>query len=666
MANSFDQFTGTGSQTDYVLSFPYLLQSHVKVYEDGVENTDFSFITSNTIQMDTAPALNVQVKITRETNQTNILTDFEDGTNLVENDLDTATLQNFYLIQEALDAIGLFGVANLATAGHILIGDGTDFINNAVTGDISLSTTGVTAIVAGAIVDADVNASAAIAYSKLNLTGAVLSADLAGSIDATKIADGTVTDTEFQYIGTLTSDVQTQINNIVAGAVGNTLDTDFRILDDGDNTKKIAFQASSITTGTTRTITMPDEDVTLGALKDEDDMSSNSAVHPASQQSIKAYVDSGTATMSNKTLTAPVINDPTFDVSVGNTANTNSSQGDNPITSFFYEVATCANAGDAVTLPTATAGLMVIIANNGANSCDVFPASGDSIDGESVNVAKALASGTNTVFICQDGTDWDTVSGGGGTTNATVDTMTGDGSTTTLALSESPGSVNNVMVFIDGVNQKPTTDYTLSGSTITFIVAPPNGTSVVAFSGTTSTIGTPSDGTVTNAKVAAGAAIATTKLGAGAIVQVQNSQSVAVGTTTNTCGNDDSLPLISETGSITTVSITPTNASNILIVTGTAFLSSAAGAGNYLVLGISNTDLDATNCVAAKMSYAALSTEPADITVVYKVVAGTTSSTTFDLRMSNNQNTTTVNGWSGGRILGGAATSSITVMEIQV
>src|SRR3990167_6478732 len=38
----------------------------------------------------------------------------------------------------------------------------------------------------------------------------------------------------------------------------------FQIVDNSDPTKKIAFQASGITTGTTRTVTMPDSDVTLG------------------------------------------------------------------------------------------------------------------------------------------------------------------------------------------------------------------------------------------------------------------------------------------------------------------------------------------------------------------------------------------------------------------
>jgi hypothetical protein len=58
------------------------------------------------------------------------------------------------------------------------------------TGNVSLTTV----IGTGAIVNADVNASAAIAYSKLNLGGTITSADLVdGTIVATDIADGTIT-----------------------------------------------------------------------------------------------------------------------------------------------------------------------------------------------------------------------------------------------------------------------------------------------------------------------------------------------------------------------------------------------------------------------------------------------------------------------------------------
>lgn len=72
------------------------------------------------------------------------------------------------------------------------------------------------------IVNADIKATAAIAYSKLNLTGNILNADINASaaIDASKIADGSVSSTEFQYLNGVTSAIQTQIDNKV-GLGGN-------------------------------------------------------------------------------------------------------------------------------------------------------------------------------------------------------------------------------------------------------------------------------------------------------------------------------------------------------------------------------------------------------------------------------------------------------------
>lgn len=54
------------------------------------------------------------------------------------------------------------------------------------------------------------------------------------------------------------------IDAALASSGSNTFDDSlFRIFDDGDNTKNIAFQASGISTATTRTITMPDANVDL-------------------------------------------------------------------------------------------------------------------------------------------------------------------------------------------------------------------------------------------------------------------------------------------------------------------------------------------------------------------------------------------------------------------
>ena len=127
-------------------------------------------------------------------------------------------------------------------------------------------------------------------------------------------------------------------------------------------------------------------------------------------------------------------------VTVGQTANTGSIQGNNAITTEFYEISVCANPGDSCTLPVAVAGQLVIVVNNGAQSADIFPASGDKIDGGSVNVAFALASGANALFICQDGTDWDSLGGGfftpSSTTALSAKTIDLGGNTLTGSLAE--------------------------------------------------------------------------------------------------------------------------------------------------------------------------------------------------------------------------------------
>lgn len=66
------------------------------------------------------------------------------------------------------------------------------------------------------------------------------------------------------------------------------LDTNFTLQDDGDSTKQAKFQLSGITTGTTRTYTLPNASVTLASL-------------------------TGTETLTNKTITSPAITGGTID-----------------------------------------------------------------------------------------------------------------------------------------------------------------------------------------------------------------------------------------------------------------------------------------------------------------------------------------------------------------
>ena len=62
----------------------------------------------------------------------------------------------------------------------------------------------------------------------------------------------------------------------------------------------------------------------------------------------------------------------------------------------------------------------------------------------------------------------------------TVDTFTGNGSTTAFTLSVAPASEDNLIVFIEGVYQNPG-DFTLSGTTLTLDVAPANSRKIIVY-----------------------------------------------------------------------------------------------------------------------------------------------------------------------------------------
>ena len=222
------------------------------------DGTDFkSVAVSGDVTISTAGAVTIGAG-TVETamieadaiNGTRLADDAVDSEHYTDGSIDTAHIADLNITtgKIANDAItgakiALFDDSYAATNTHILVADGTDFDNVAVTGDVTISNAGVTSIGSEVITNADINGSAAI--------------------DASKIHNGTVSNAEFAYLNGVTSAIQTQLNSIVAGAVGDVQDNSFRIQDDGDNTKELAFQVSGVSSGTTRTLTVPNASDTI-------------------------------------------------------------------------------------------------------------------------------------------------------------------------------------------------------------------------------------------------------------------------------------------------------------------------------------------------------------------------------------------------------------------
>jgi hypothetical protein len=206
-----------------------------------------------------------------------------------------------------------------------------------------------------------------------------------------------------------------------------------------------------------------------------------------------------------------------------------------------------------ITLPTISTvgdGFKVAIVKwtGDGNAVSVVRSSTNTINGATSASIGSQYSSTTFVADLETG-QWFAASTGLGASNVAVDVFSGNGSTTAFTLSGDPGSKNNTLVEISGVYQQKST-YTVSGTTLTFSTAPPTGTSNIEVVWTAPlAIGTPSDGTVTTAKIASSvtlttptidtitsaAATALTLKSAGTTaVTIDTSQNVGIGTTSPT------------------------------------------------------------------------------------------------------------------------------------
>ena len=153
--------------------------------------------------------------------------------------------------------------------------------------------------------------------------------------------------------------------------------------------------------------------------------------------------------------------------------------------------------------------------------------------------------------------------------------------------------------------------------------------------------------------------------GGGKVVQVVNTQDGEVATGTTTLPNDDSIPQNTEGDEYMTLAITPTNTNNKLLITCEAYFANTNSV-NTMVIALFQ-DSTAGALASGWVATAHSASDRRDGTLVHYMTAGTTSSTTFKIRIGcDGAGTTTFNGVSSGRQQGGVMASRLTIMEIAV
>ena len=159
---SYREYTGNGSNKNFQVPFPYLLKAHVKVYSGLslatgtytsllVDGVDYAWTSATNVQLTVAPAVGIKITVKRETPTDDLLTQWQDGSTLVAEDLLTSDKQNLYAVQEEQDLLDV-GVAlsvsasSAATAATAAANTATSTANTALTTANAASATAATSL----------------------------------------------------------------------------------------------------------------------------------------------------------------------------------------------------------------------------------------------------------------------------------------------------------------------------------------------------------------------------------------------------------------------------------------------------------------------------------------------------------------------------------------
>ena len=100
MANTFIEYTGNGSTTNYSFTFEYIKEAEVKATIDGTATTAFTFANATTLSFTTAPANNAKIRIYRDTAIASAKATFFAGSAIKAEDLNDNFTQTRFAVEE--------------------------------------------------------------------------------------------------------------------------------------------------------------------------------------------------------------------------------------------------------------------------------------------------------------------------------------------------------------------------------------------------------------------------------------------------------------------------------------------------------------------------------------------------------------------------------------
>ena len=312
---------------------------------------------------------------------------------------------------------------------------------------------------------------------------AIITVDLAASEELRIVGDGTSISTSGSAGDSSNSTLQISLNKTIDVNEIISSDSTLVTIVDGLATPLLTSLDSSaiqINDGINvrGSITL-ESGTSVNQILDEDNMASDSDTALATQQSIKAYVDS----QITSTNTLKIGDDASSEIEL-NLDDTLNAKGGNSISITV--------SGDTLTVALES----IINIDKIDQSAGVVLPVGTTAERSTVEQG-IIRFNTDTGLFegSLDGstfTSFSMASGvGGGTAVITKEQFLGDGSSTQFTLTTSPSDENNVIVYVDGVMQEPDENYTLSGTILSFtggndgstIEAPHRGARIVVMLG---------------------------------------------------------------------------------------------------------------------------------------------------------------------------------------